>query len=300
MKLTQQEYEYLLDWDKVMTLLPDVKAYHAANPSDKTAAAIKAAEAALNETTTFAENAKAMAKALDLLKDCPTDLRQVYIDKVKRDGKGDLTPLIVNADFSHGASGWSRLPEFTQANGYVAEFWNTNFMMGQTLEGLPNGKYKLTVQSFYRNGNIIPATSAHLNGSEELNAVFYANSAEMPIMSIYDESADIYTMNPYSYPDNVAEANRAFNEYNLYANELEFSVTDGMLSFGIYNFNSEDGDWCCFDNFTLYFLGDDSGVKDVHTSDGDAARKVYDLQGRRVNGNVRHGVYITDKKKILK
>lgn len=300
MKLTQQEYEFLLDWDKVMTLLPDVKAYHAANPSDKTAEAIKAAEAALNETTTFAENAKAMAKAVELLKDCPTDLRQVYIDKVKKDGKGDLTPLIVNADFSQGASGWSRLPEFTQANGYVAEFWNTNFMMGQTLEGLPNGKYKLTVQSFYRNGNIIPATSAHLNGSEELNAVFYANSAEMPIMSIYDESADIYTMNPYSYPDNVAEANRAFNEYNLYANELEFSVTDGMLSFGIYNFNSEDGDWCCFDNFTLYFLGDDSGVKDVHTSDGDAARKVYDLQGRRVNGNVRHGVYITDKKKILK
>ena len=67
MKLTQLEYDYLLTWEKVKTLLPQVKALHAVKATDQYAAAIEAAENALNNSTTFTENVAAMNKALELL-----------------------------------------------------------------------------------------------------------------------------------------------------------------------------------------------------------------------------------------
>ena len=90
----------------------------------------------LANTATFAENAAAMAKALELLKACETDLRQIAIDEAVKNGKGDLTSLIENADFSKGSAGWTTWPTFTQANGQVARILEHQFLYG-TVSGRP-------------------------------------------------------------------------------------------------------------------------------------------------------------------
>lgn len=78
---------------------------------------------------------------------------------------------------------------------------------------MPKGEYEVSVQSFYRNGSVSDAVSAHVNGTEKSCAVLYANDSEEPIMSIYDESVTQYGLSPYTYPDNVTTANEAFNKF---------------------------------------------------------------------------------------
>lgn len=299
-KLTKQEYDFLLDWDKVNKLLPAVRAYNAVKTSEQHVAAIAAAEAALNQPQpTKAEAFETMREARKLLEACPTDTRYIVLEEAIKNGHGDLTVLIDNADFSKGAQGWERTPEFTQANGEVAEFWNTNFMLGQTLTGLPKGKYRVSVQSFYRCGYIGPATAAHDNQTEALNTVLYANENYKLIMSLYDEQVDRYSMNPYTYPDGVGDANKAFNEYGLYTNSLELQIDSGKLNLGLYKINKVEGDWCCFDNFRLEYLGDDSAVRDLTNPSTGTPDGYYNLQGQRVGPGYR-GIYIKDRKKIMK
>ena len=298
-KLTQLEYDYLLTWEKVVNLLSAVKAYNSVIKTEQHETAIKVAEDALNTArATVEENAKAMADALELLQACPTEiLPEAAIEAAVKNGSGDLTILIKNADFSAGASGWTPQPGFTAANGQVAEYWNTNFRFSQTIEGLPNGKYELSVQSFYRNGNIDPALASHKNGTEKLNAILFANKAELPVMSLYDDRVTNYTENPYAYPDNVSAANQAFNSYGLYTNTLAFELSDGSLEFGIYKTNAVGGDWCCFDNFKLMYCGSGTGITEVNATDEDD-KHCYNLLGVHVDKPSK-GIYIKNGKKVI-
>ena len=300
MKITQAECDLLKAWDQVLTLLPKVKEYYALKQTDKHKAAIEAAEAALANSTTFAENAAAMHKALELLKTCETDTRRIAIEEAVKNGHGDLTCMIENADFSQGTASWSTINAFTAANGYVAEFWNKNFYMWQQIDGLPNGRYEVGVQSFFRYGSRDAAFQAHRDGTEQLNAKLFANNAETPIMSLYDDSAAKHygTASNDKYPDNVTQANQAFNTYALYRNKVEAIVTDGTLVLGLYKFDWVDSDWCCFDNFTLTYLGPETSVKAVRDDKNLRNNNVYDLKGVRVNHAAQRGIYISNGKII--
>ena len=301
LKITQQEYDYLLTWEQVLTLLPDVKAYHAVNPTDLHREAIEKAEAALGTALpTLDENMKAMEDALKLLKQCDTDLRQLIINQVVEKGEGDLTSLIENADFSKGSQGWTREPEFTQANGEVAEFWNTNFYMAQKLEDLPNGQYELSVQSFYRDGSRSGAKDAHDKGTEQLRAILFSNGQETPVMSLFDNSVPNKFINTYGYPNDVAVANTAFNNYDLYTNTVQLEISDGTLLFGIRNYSHVSDDWCCFDNWKLKYVGPPSGIRETGSTNlnGKAPLR-YDLQGKQVR-KTQKGIYIEDGRKVLK
>lgn len=221
--------------------------------------------------------------------------RQELIDRVVADGQGDLTALIDNADFAAGSSGWSSNTTFTAANGRVAEFFNKNFDFWQDLEGLPNGEYEVGVQAFYRNGPI-DAYLKYQGDVEQLNSILYANSDEVPVVSLFSESS--YTVSPYTFPDNVGQAHEAFNEKDLYHNKLRVTVTDGRLRLGIRKEVYERNDWCCFDNFTLTYLGTGSGIVDAgfrSVADGPA----YSLMGQRIKIPGK-GIYIKGGKKILK
>ena len=299
-KLTQPEYDLLLAWSQVLTLLPAVKAYYAVKPTEQHAAAIKAAEEALYTSTTFADNATAMAVAVKLLAACPTDTRPIVIEQAVSAGHGDLTALIENADFANGSSGWSSNTDFTAANGQVAEFWNKNFNFWQTIDNLPNGEYEVGVQAFYRNGSVTAAYLLHLLGEEQLNAVLYANDESTPVVSLYNE--DRYTATPeYTYPDNVSSADLAFNTYDIYHNKLRVSVTDGQLTIGIRKAVHVDSDWCCFDNFTLTYLGNGTGISDANTGKEAqaASNHVYNLSGQRIAVPAK-GIYIQNGRKKAK
>lgn len=62
-----------------------------------------------------------------------------------------------------------------------AEKYNTDFDVNQTIK-VPNGKYVLELQGFYRNGEIKISAPAHLNGSENLYAKAYANTVETSLL----------------------------------------------------------------------------------------------------------------------
>jgi hypothetical protein len=294
LKLTQKEYDFLVNWDKVSTLLPAVKAFNAVQPTEQHKAAIEAAEHALATTTTFDENATAMAEALKLLEDCPTDTRQILIDKVVKNGSGDLTALIVNADFSEGTKGWTCPRGFTAANGNVAEFYDKPFDYWQDIQGLPNGEYEIGVQAFYRNGGTTgnpvkgepTAYERYVDGSEQLLAMIYANNEMLPVVSLYSE--DGYSGDPYTYADNVATANTAFNQRGQYMNTLRVSVTGGSLTIGMMKNEAVGHDWCCFDNWSLTYLGSGTSINaSVRDKESYA---IYNLYGQQVK-NPERGIY---------
>ena len=157
------------------------------------------------------------------------------------------------------------------------------------------------VQSFYRFGSIDNALNAVANGTEKLNAVFFANGESMPIMSLYDESADRYGVSPYTYPDNVQAANEAFNTYGYYKRTLKVKLDEpGSIKIGIENLNPVNSDWCCFDNFTLKYLGEGTGIENVK-ADTKGSEKTYTLGGMEINGNAKtKGIRIRNGKKEIK
>ena len=146
------------------------------------------------------------------------------------------------------------------------EVFNGTFDIYQVLQGLPKGKYRLTVQGYYRAGSNDVAYPAHQDQSEQLTAVLYAGNAEQALHSIYDYS---FTRNeqrscwsptgsqPY-YPNGMSSGNVAFTNEG-YVNTLEFEA-EGTVQIGIKNENYLDANWCMFDNFKLEYEGEFTNV----------------------------------------
>lgn len=295
LKLTEAEYQYLLDWEQVKEQLPQVRQYFAASQNATIGEAVTLGEAALNTTTTFAENAKAMSEARAALENAASIYENYIKEQIEQGKAADLTSLIVNADFSAGADGWTLSGSFTQANGYVAEYWsNASFDFHQTVSGLPAGDYEVGVQSFYRYGGQ-EGYYYHQYGMEQLLAELYANDASVPILSLYDDDMTEkggYTYDPYTYPNDVTAANTAFNTNGLYKNTLKLTLAEsGDITIGIRKTEKMDNDWCIFDNFTLHYLGNPAGVKGVTVEQG-GDTETYNLQGQRVGKPAAPGVYI--------
>ncbi len=300
MKLTQEEYDYLQCWSDVKITLEEVKKFYETSKDETCAAAIAKAEQALTVNAgTKAENISAMSAALAALLEAkkliPQDMKAWLLEQARNGKPTVLTSLLVNADFSNGRSGWSSNTSFTAANNFVAEFYNKNFDFWQTVGDLPNGEYEVGVQAFYRNGGKA-AYYKYITGLEDLNAHFYANNVNVPVVSLYSEKG--YTGDPYNFPDGVGDANTAFNVKNQYHNKLKVIVTDGKLTLGINKTVETGEDWCCFDNFTLKFLTPSTGISTT-TAEIKADNALYDLQGRKLK-NAPNGIYIQNGRKIIK
>lgn len=320
LKLTEREYNYLKTWEEVKMLLPTVKDLFSTSGEASIGAAITLAERALAESGTFDEEEAAMQQALSALKTA-ADTYLSYIREQAAAGHAvNLTALLVNSDFSLGDTGWQGTP-FTAANGYVAEQWNKNFDFYQILPDMPAGNYEFGVQSFYRCGGKGNGYNLHVNGGETLNAEMYVQGVNsQPIVSLYSESS--YTNSPYTFPDNVASAEEAFNRYDLYHNTMSFTFAGGDMRIGIRNNNMVAEDWCCFDNFTLRCKGNSTGIQSVENNGPKKLYDaIYDLQGRKVKsekaylnnegttksektitnsrGTLAKGLYIMNGKKII-
>lgn len=304
LKITEAEYQYLLDWEQVKTLLPQAQGYYQASKNATIAEAVRAGEEALENSTTFDENAKAMSGALALLKQTKAIYDEYVREQTQKGEAADLTSLIVNPDFAQGSVGWTPSPSFTNADGNVAEFWNTAFDFHQTLARMPKGVYELSVQSFYRYGSINNATTARNNGSEELLCTLYANGAGTTVMSLYDETAGkVYGYSPYTFPDNVTQANEAFNSNGLYTNTLRVELAEeGDLTIGIRKDASIYADWCCFDNFKLRYLGTSTAIGQLNDRKNEKTPAWYTISGQRVDntGNLPKGVYVSHGKKVVR
>lgn len=187
----------------------------------------------------------------------------------------DATFLIRAANFGHNDTRreeyWvdqKAILEFGgNATNECAQAWNDTFTTYQQLTDLPNGKYILSMQGFYRVGggenNGAMAAEQFANGTTQLNAYLFANEESIPLMSIMEEAkegtapdnTDYYTTsNGYYIPQRLVGASAFFSE-GCYMHELEVEVTDGTLQIGIKKTVASNYDWTCFDNFQLTYMG---------------------------------------------
>ena len=157
---------------------------------------------------------------------------------------------------------WERGSNHTD---YVFESWNaTTTELSQNISGLLPGKYKLSVQGYYRHGNYEQQVLDYQNNSVKTDGAYlYAKGEDNPTMylkPITDEKdkapgegkeGDIGR-----FPDGCDMAATYF-EYGLYKNELEVFVgSDGNLEIGVVqNDNEIEKDWVVVDNFRLTYLG---------------------------------------------
>lgn len=178
----------------------------------------------------------------------------------------DMSDLITNRTFDSDASGWTiSASAGNQGVQYgVMEFWNGTFDISQTLTGLPDGRYRVGVQSFYRVANFNTSYRNHQEGSENITAYLYANDAETQLVSLLSYSQTSsgagnwqhYWMDSSSgyYPNDRQSTNEAF-ENGGYHNYLETDVEGGSLKIGLRNATYVQDNWCPFDNFTLEYWG---------------------------------------------
>ena len=145
-----------------------------------------------------------------------------------------------------------------------AEKYNTDFDVYQTIK-VPNGKYVLELQGFYRNGEIKISAPAHLNGSENLYAKAYANTVETSLPSVYADAGKVDAGSSVEgiegkFPNSQADASKFFSAgaYNLALDPVV--VSDGTLKIGVKKVEKVAADWACFDNFRLTYYGE---VNDV-------------------------------------
>ena len=228
------------------------------------------------------------------------------------DGKEvDITSLLVNPDFSKGSQGWEGTT-LSAAPGTVVEQFYKVFDTFQVLRNMPAGTYRLEWQGFYRDGDIANAYQRFNEGRVEYPSEAYAaygfdgmvtrqwtDVMTTEMRSLYDESG--FTYSPYTYPDNVDQANVAFTDGKYKTSSVEFvleEVSDLRIGFRQYLICANS--WTCLDNVRLYYVDDNTvitGVQDiVEKSSGNDLW--YDLQGRVVSKPER-GIYIHKGKKVM-
>ena len=154
--------------------------------------------------------------------------------------------------------------------GHSAESWNkANFNISQTVTGLPNGKYRVECYGYYRwnngtNNNNQAAVAGHASGDEVLNAKLFAGTKEIPLMSVAGDAEAMAFCQTMGWPDDTPnqqwQAAACFDK-GYYKNTLEdVVVTDGTLTLGVKKTTQAGTDWAVFDEFKLFYLGEDLSI----------------------------------------
>lgn len=195
-----------------------------------------------------------------------SDLKAAFAN-ASFENPADATFLIKGANvlkFFGENSAWKGGPSFNDNNFPVMEKYNTNFDVYQTIEDVPAGLYKLTVQAFYREGGYTDAAGKHNGGTEKINAKLYANESAVDVPSIFDsasaakdEAKGLQTETAAGWiPNDMNQSSLAFNAGLYKSQPLYVYVSDGKLRLGVKKESTVGADWTLFDNFELAYVGD--------------------------------------------
>ncbi len=172
------------------------------------------------------------------------------------------TDYITNPGFDNNSrDGWEYDCSGSVDNTYDAmEFYNGTFDIYQTLT-VPNGKYRVSVQGYYRTGDNNKAYAAYKDGTENITAYLYANANRVQLRSVYAEPSDYSSSGTWNLsdgsgyvPDNMYSGAQFFAD-GKYVNSVEVNVTDKTLRLGLTNEVHTYSCWCMFDNFKLEYYG---------------------------------------------
>lgn len=193
----------------------------------------------------------------------------------------DLTDeYIQNPNFDNNMStGWTYTSDaHSQVVNYNAmEFWQGTFNIYQTL-AVPNGKYRISVQAYFRTNSNDIAYQDYQNNTENITGYLYANDERVKIASIYSASSTTNYANncwnagnwrnPIYFPNGMASAAEFFKQ-GYYQNTIEVEVTNNELKFGLINEVWVANNWCMFDNFRLEYYGNLVNITSVKMSETD-------------------------------
>ena len=193
----------------------------------------------------------------------------------------DYSDLIVNANFDpeKGDKNETRIDGWvtTAMNGYkqfTVSYNRAPFELYQKLSGLPKGKYKVTVHTYYRAGYYDEEETRIKNGEETHLTTLYAKTSAgdftVPVMNLSEGAADTdlgvkcYTLSNGKFaPDGTTPTAEFFNQ-GYYLNELVFTVPeDGEVTIGLSKTETFANDYEVVGEWNLWFMGDTESVVDV-------------------------------------
>lgn len=189
----------------------------------------------------------------------------------------DYTSAIVNPTFdpSRGSKndgtieGWTTTP----MNGYkeyTVSYNRAGFELNQKLTGLPKGKYKVTVHTYYRAGYYDEEATRVQNGEETHLTTLYAQTSadkfETKVMNLCEGAADsdlgvkCYTLNNGKFAPDGTTPSAAFFAAGYYLNELRFTIPeDGEVVIGLSKTDTYPNDYEVVGAWELWYMGDDEG-----------------------------------------
>lgn len=249
---------------------------------DEVAESIENGEYTIEEATAKIDEVKEMITKLNIPEEA---------ENASDENPVDVTALIVNPGFdvlddngNATANGWSgTAPSGINNENTNAEFYYDKvktYDFNQTINGLLDGTYKVTVQAFYRAGTSTEDyKGALINSTDSLHAFLYATSGEetasVPLQHLgngakaggYNGGTDEASVaNGIYVPNTMATGAMAFNE-GAYVNSVIVKVTGNKLTIGLKKNESLKSDWTLFDNWTLTYYGANS----AQTPNGDAS-----------------------------
>ena len=182
---------------------------------------------------------------------------------------------VTNPRFDNGTNGWTLAGGApTKATGWGGfEFYNGTFDIQQRTN-VPAGRYRVSVQTYFRYTDNDWAYSNYETGNDPKSAFLYANHNNVPIVSIYSEPLTEYSNGCWSkdnkyYPNNMESGAHAFST-GRYWNHLEVEVSSGEnLTFGLSCEESYNSMWCMMDNFKLEKYGTVTQVNEIQLSKSD-------------------------------
>ena len=200
----------------------------------------------------------------------------------------DLTDLIVNNNFDPAKGskddkridGWNVEGALNGYKSYSCSFNKGTFKLTQDLSGLPKGKYKVTVNTYYRAGSY-EEEEANINAGKDTHLMkFFANTSvdnfQTNIMNLSEGSKDVTlpegigtrTINGITVPDGTG-ASVACYEAGLFLNELEFMVgEDGKATIGLkLEETIGSNDYTVVGPWHLYYYGEPKDLSETDLSD---------------------------------
>ena len=192
------------------------------------------------------------------------NFRLEYATPADAEGKAwiDVTDLMLkNPGFNlNSQEGWQWESDASSQTARMncMEFWNGNFDLWQQVTGAPQGKYRLSVQAYYRVTDNDWGYYLHTTGQESGMATLYAGNNSQPLVSVYSESYPQalnggWSQDGHHFPNSM-EAGRMCFDANMYWNTMEFEA-EGDFRVGLKSEEAWGGNWCLFDNFRLEYYG---------------------------------------------
>ena len=191
-------------------------------------------------------------------------------------------------------------------NNYVVRYVSTpQFDVHQTIEGLEDGIYRVSVQSFYRDGSNLDAAAKRDAGTEEINSYFFANDSVKYVMSVFEDAgkAGSVGMNTiFGYvPDSATDISTYFTA-GLYDNNIITLIVDGgVLTFGVKkDYKEVANDYAGIDHFRLYYLGKatDDDYIEVYSSKLKALNDSIQTLREELAGNLPRSIFATLKEVV--